>query len=430
TKKKLEEEALENDESDDDDDNPTVINPDEKKIKPEKPCSLAVVDSFSKKVTACDRVNAMMGHKEHVNALAISPDGMRLAIGTNYGRLIVCNVQMLTDPKFDNDKIEVDSNRFWIAKEEDSTALEEFLNVSDDRNTYEGSITSIAWSPDGDWITTGYGNGDIKLWKKNKERRMTVHLNRVFFLFFFFNVYSSLVVIVITINCVMLEHWMKRSHVNRRPFHLFTCRWQLEARHSEPINGLYVCGPNPLLQTWLEDDTQDEQQEDAAQSNGVHLQYAHDHDNNSPITLARVEQPHKRRMVTSIALTYNYQDELMMVPTSGLFLVSSGADHRVVCTAVTGIFILSCLAFQKISRKFDLSFAFFFFTNSFASKMLSESHCVKSCNENSRRKKDDRFMLIQKKKSFVMVDICCKLLFSLFFTPYITAKIFVKTTPT
>jgi len=58
---------------------------------------------------------------------------------------------------------------------------------------------------------------------------------------------------------------------------------------------------------------------------------------NSPITIARLTQPHKHRMVTSIALTSNYQDDLMIIPTTGLFLVSSGADHRVVCLAPTDV---------------------------------------------------------------------------------------------
>ncbi|ETO32122.1 hypothetical protein RFI_04991 [Reticulomyxa filosa] len=161
----------------------------------------------------------------------------------------------------------------------------------------------------------------------------------------------------------MLEHWMKRSNVNRKPFQLFSCRWQLEKHHVEPVNGLSI--GNSLMVSGSDDGTivlhdlyqtfadqikftkygldDGDAPESSAYTNGGDSTPSGDHptfdstpssfppikktsandqhmQDNSPITLARISQPHKRRMVTSIALTHNYQDDMMMIPTGGLYV--------------------------------------------------------------------------------------------------------------
>ena len=60
--------------------------------------------------------------------------------------------------------------------------------------------------------------------------------------------------------------------------------------------------------------------------------------NSAPSTLAKIERLHGGRMVTSVSLSRNYCEASVLVPTSALFMVSSGADNVIHCLSVMGMF--------------------------------------------------------------------------------------------
>ena len=60
--------------------------------------------------------------------------------------------------------------------------------------------------------------------------------------------------------------------------------------------------------------------------------------NNSPSTLGKIERLHGGRMVTSVSLTPNYGEETLLVPTAGLYMVSSGADNVIHCLSLLGMY--------------------------------------------------------------------------------------------
>ncbi|ETO35401.1 hypothetical protein RFI_01662 [Reticulomyxa filosa] len=391
TRKRFEEEQnKENDEDEDDDEEEYLDGVEEQIKRPDKPCTLAIVDVATKNTMSCGPINALMRDKEYVNVLALSPEGFYLAIGTNYGRLMVCQVQMLLDATTvkktgarNTITGHIVDTRVWVSNDtNDSDALTKFLHTDDYRATGEMSITSIAWSVNEDWITTGHGNGDIYLWKQNKlsdqvpfilffflslysnqiNKHKYIYVCIYIYVYIFMYIYLCLLIMYIHIHAIDVDtqtaEWMKDTPMQQKARNMFTCRWQLEGHHTEAVTGLCLndslmasssddgtimihdlhttfIDQTRLCETGFLDDV-DHSHVRRSQSNQVpqsSLSIAkdslHDLSKCSPVTLARMDRPHKHRMVTSIALSNHYQDNLMMIPTSGLFLVSSGADHRV-----------------------------------------------------------------------------------------------------
>ena len=156
------------------------------------------------------------------------------------------------------------------------------------------------------WIVCGLASGAIKFWKEQPaNRRLSAQLNK------------------------HLKHWMGAAKVERKQ-KLFSCKHYLEGMHIEAINSLSICGSlmvsgaddgnvviHDLLETFVDSN-------DGADS--------------EPSVLGRVDKIHGGRMVNSVCLTKNYAEENILVPSTGFFMVTSGADNVVHCVSLMDIF--------------------------------------------------------------------------------------------
>jgi len=210
----------------------------------------------------------------------------------------------LADATFNEEEGNPTLARLWIAR--DGTDNEpDVPNAEWDDNYTDGPITALMWSDDCEWLIVGYGSGVIKLWQKAKEARISVNVNKT------------------------LSRWMKRAKVMRRA-KLFNCKWELEGCHLEAVNTLSLKGS--LMISGSDDGTVifHDLLETFADIEGGDLE-------GSPVQIAKIEQLHRGRMVNSISLSHHYDQSELLIPTAGLFLVSSGADNIVHCLSVMEI---------------------------------------------------------------------------------------------
>ena len=304
------------------------------------PCTLICIDVTTKMVRACKRINDLMGYDEHVRCFSISPDGQRIAIGTSLGRLMVTGIRALTGASAPDGNENASLWRVWVDDESinRNNNNNNNNNNNDNSNGYfnsDGGLSSVCWSADCEWLISGYYSGSIKLWKKNKEPRLSINVNKV------------------------VSIMMKRANVQRKS-KVFTCKWMLEGLHVESINSFSIQGSllvsgsddgtiivHDLCQTFVDDgnlnavinnNNNNSNNNNNINNNNNENESENGSNNSAPSTLARIERLHGGRMVTSVGLSSNYSEESVLVPTSGLFMVSSGADNVIHCLSIMGMF--------------------------------------------------------------------------------------------
>eukprot|EP01084_Bolivina_argentea_P028279 52579_1 len=282
---------------------------------PDHPVSLCCVDVHTQRISECDKIWKYLGEDEHVQCMAISPNGAQIAIGSSLGQLIVTGVLNLTSD-FDGDdaadEINPELQKLWSSNmlRPASAAAEESTNNDHES---DGSITAIDWAPDSNWIICGHASGVIKFWNKieaekaqtQSQRRLSTQLNK-------------------TIN-----QWMTSAKVDRKP-KMFDCKWYLEGLHIEAINSISIRGTMmvsgaddgnvviyDLLQTFIDEKKNSE--------------------DTSPITIGRIDKIHGGRMVNSVALSKNYSEQNLLIPTNAHFMITSGADNIVHCVNVIDV---------------------------------------------------------------------------------------------
>ena len=285
---------------------------------PDHPVSLCCINVHSQKIMECEKIWKFLKEDEHVSCMSISPNGARIAIGTSLGQLIVTGVLNLTGDFEDEEDFNPLLQKIWSSEmlvtgfknpfmKTNKSGLLSSNNNDDDNNDEEdtdGSVTAIDWSPDSDWIICGYASGVIKFWKRNEERRLSTQLNRT------------------------IKQWMGAANVQRKN-KMFDCKWYLEGLHIEAINSLSIRGSlmvsgaddgnvviHDLLETFID---------------------SNDNEDNSPITIGRVDKIHGGRMVNSVCLTRNYSEENLLIPSTGFFMVTSGADNIVHCVSLLDV---------------------------------------------------------------------------------------------
>ena len=289
---------------------------------PDHPVSLCCIDIRSQRVVECERIWKYLRDDEHVSCMAISPNGARIAIGTSLGQLIVTGVLNLTgDIGKDNEEdFSAMMTKLWSS--EDSRKGMQGLRglgalhqnggfgpsatAEEEEEDPDGSVTAIDWSPDSKWIVCGLASGAIKFWKEQPaNRRLSAQLDKT------------------------LKHWMGKSKVDRKQ-KLFSCKHYLDGMHIEAINSLSICGSlmvsgaddgnvviHDLLETFVD---------------------SNDATDCSPSVLGKVDKIHGGRMVNSVCLTKNYAEENILLPSTGFFMVTSGADNIVHCVSLMDIF--------------------------------------------------------------------------------------------
>jgi len=267
---------------------------------PDHPISLCCINVHTSKVLECDKISKYLGDDEHVSCMSISPNGARIAMGTSLGQLIVTGVLNLTNDFEDEDDFNPLLQKIWSSHSVQLPASEPATDIEDT----DGSITAIDWSADSDWIICGHASGVIKLWKKNTERRISTQLNRT------------------------IRAWMGAAKVERKNS-MFSCKYYLEGLHVEAINSISIRGSlmvsgaddgnvvvHDLLETFID---------------------SPDNKDNSPITIAKVDKIHGGRMVNSVCLTRNYSEDNLLIPSTGFFMVTSGADNIVHCVSLLDV---------------------------------------------------------------------------------------------
>jgi len=275
------------------------------------PCSLCCVHVHSQKVNECDKLRPFLKDDEYVLCITISPNGARIAIGTNMGQLIVTGVVNLTGEYTDGDDDEDDYNplllKIWSSNQEKLLLQSQQQNSNSNNNDTgddsdgHGAINAIEWSNDNEWIVCGHASGAIQIWKKNTERRLSTQLNKT------------------------IKHWMGAARIKRKNT-MFSCKYVVDGIHVEGINGISLKGSlmvsgaddgnvviHDLSETFID---------------------ALENSDNSPMTLGRVEKIHAGRMVNSVCLSSNCSEENLLVPLAGLFMVTSGADNIVHCVSL------------------------------------------------------------------------------------------------
>lgn len=276
--------------------------PDDHKKWPDHPVSLCCVNVHTEKIMECQKIWKYLKEDEHVSCMAISPNGARIAIGTSLGQLIVTGVLNLTGDFDDEEDFNPILQKIWSS--DMTLSFGDNNNNDNEDDDTDGSVTAIDWSPDSDWIIAGYASGVIKFWKRNEERRMSTQLNRT------------------------IKTWMGAANVQRKN-KMFDCKWYLEGLHIEAINSLSIRGSlmvsgaddgnvviHDLLETFID---------------------SKDNIDNSPITIGRIDKIHGGRMVNSVCLTKNYSEENLLIPSTGFFMVTSGADNIVHCVSLLDV---------------------------------------------------------------------------------------------
>jgi len=267
---------------------------------PEYPISLCCVNVHRQQIRECEKIWKYMKDDEHVSAMSIGANGARIAIGTALGQLIVTGVLNLAGD--DNDEDDDDELNPLLQKIWSST----FEEADESKEDVDGSVTAIGWSPDCEWIVCGYASGNIKLWRKEKkERKLSVQLNS------------------------HLKKWMRNAKVNRKN-KLFQCVKTIRGAHMEAITSLSISGS--LMTSGADDGN-------VVVHDMLNI-FADVNDNalaNGPITVGRVDKIHGGRMVNSVCLSGIYSEENALVPSTGHFLVTSGADNIVHCVSVLDV---------------------------------------------------------------------------------------------
>ena len=110
------------------------------------PISLICVKLDNQKIIQCLEFSALLDRNEYCHCFCISPDGKKIAIGTNEGKLIIYHDI--------NDLIE-------------NKPLLKNKNCTVYKNDDRGVMFSICWSENSKWIICGYC-GVIQIWRKKK----------------------------------------------------------------------------------------------------------------------------------------------------------------------------------------------------------------------------------------------------------------------
>eukprot|EP01083_Nonionella_stella_P011395 32388_1 len=215
---------------------------------PDHPVSLCCVDVHTKRLSECEKIWKYLGEDEHVQCMAISPNGAQIAIGSSLGQLIVTGVLDLTDD-FDDDAEEINSSpqKLWssnmLLKDKDKTT-----------NASDRSICAIEWSPDSNWIICGHASGAIKFWNKIEEKLQTFDYKH--------HLQST---VCAAINSISI-------------------RGTIMVSGSDDGNVIIYDLSQTIIDSGSNDDT-------------------------SPIAIGRIDNIHGGRMVNSVALTKNYSEQ-------------------------------------------------------------------------------------------------------------------------